>query len=102
MKIEILAIGLFTNVNQIYGSVFPRDLVTSHFINLDLTMVFQYLESSYNGISILGIILQWYFNTWNHLTMVFQYLESSTLHKLVVATLDKPRTSFQVVRNNPY
>ena len=31
--------------------------------------------------------------------MVFQYLES-TLHTSVVATSDKPRTSFQVVRNN--
>ena len=61
-------IDLFTNVSQIYGCFFPRDLVTSHFINLYLTMVFQYLES--------------------------------TLHTLVVATLDKPWTSFQVVRNN--
>ena len=34
--------------------------------------------------------------------MVFQYLES-TLHTVVVAMLDKPQTSFQVVRNNlPY
>ena len=49
-------IDLFTNVSQIYGCFFPRDLVTSHFINLYLTMVFQYLES--------------------------------TLHTLVVATLD--------------
>ena len=31
--------------------------------------------------------------------MVFQYLES-TLHTLVVATSDKPRTSLQAVRNN--
>ena len=31
--------------------------------------------------------------------MIFQYLES-TLHTLVVAMSDKPRTSFQVVRNN--
>ena len=31
--------------------------------------------------------------------MCIQYLES-TLHKLVVATSNKPRTSFQVVRNN--
>ena len=38
---------LFTNVSQIYGCFFPRDLVTSHFINLYLTiMVFQYLEST--------------------------------------------------------
>ena len=36
--------NLFTNVSQIYGCFFPRDLVTSHFINLYLTMVFQYLE----------------------------------------------------------
>ena len=27
------------NVSQIYGCFFPRDLVTSHFINLYLTMV---------------------------------------------------------------
>ena len=38
-------IDLFANVSQIYGCFFPRDLVTSHFINLYLT----------NGISILGI-----------------------------------------------
>ena len=31
--------------------------------------------------------------------MVFQYRESM-LHTLAVATSDKPRTSFQVVRNN--
>ena len=31
---------------QIYGCFFSRDLVTSHFINLYLTMVFQYLEST--------------------------------------------------------
>ena len=61
-------IDLFTNVSQIYGCFFPRDLVMSHFINLYLTMVFQYLESF--------------------------------LYTLVVATLDKPQTSFQVVRNN--
>ena len=61
-------IDLFTNVSQIYGCFFPRGLVTSHFINLYLTMVFQYLES--------------------------------TLHTLVVATWDKPLTSFHVVRNN--
>ena len=64
-------IDLFTNVNQIYGFPPPPPLgpiVTSHFINLYLKMVFQYLES--------------------------------TLHTLVVATSDKPRTSFQVVRNN--
>ena len=61
-------IDLFTNVNQIYGGFLPRDLVTSHFIYLYLTMVFQYLES--------------------------------TLDTLVVATSDKPRTSFQVVRKN--
>ena len=58
---------LFTNVSQIYGiCFFPRDLVTSHFINLYLTMVFQYLES--------------------------------TLLTLVVATSDKPRSSFQDVK----
>ena len=34
-----------------------------------------------------------------YLAMVLQYLES-TLHTLVAATSDKPRTSFQVVRNN--
>ena len=39
-------IDLFTNVHQIYGCFFPRDLVTSHFINLYLTMVLQYLEST--------------------------------------------------------
>ena len=26
--------------------IFPQDLVTSHFINLYLTMVFQYLQST--------------------------------------------------------
>ena len=31
---------------KIYGCFFPRDLVLSHFINLYLTMVFQYLESN--------------------------------------------------------
>ena len=61
-------IELFTTVSLIYGCSFPRDLVTSHFINLHLTMVFQYLKS--------------------------------TLHALVIAMSDKPRTSFQVVRNN--
>ena len=40
------SIDLFTNVSQIYGCFFPRDLVTSHFINLYLTMVFQYLETT--------------------------------------------------------
>ena len=40
-------IDLFTiNVSQIYGYFFPRDLVTSHFINLYLTIVFQYVEST--------------------------------------------------------
>ena len=68
MYLAISQIDLFTNVGQIYGCFFPLDLVTNHFINLHLTMVFQYLES--------------------------------TLHTLVVATSDKPRTSFQVVRNN--
>ena len=34
------SINLFTNVSQIYGCFFPRDLVTIHFINLYLTMVF--------------------------------------------------------------
>ena len=64
----VLPIELFTNVSQIYGCFFHPDLVMRHFINLYLTMVFQYLES--------------------------------ILHALVVATLDKPQTSFQVVRNN--
>ena len=64
----VCPIDLFTNVSQIYGCFFPQDLVTSHFINLYLAMVFQYLES--------------------------------TLRTLVVATSDKPWTSFQVVRNN--
>ena len=63
-----MRIDLFTNASQIYGCFYPRDLVTSHFINLYLPMVFQYLEY--------------------------------TLQTLVVATLDKPQTSFQVVRNN--
>ena len=63
-----LSIDLFTNVSQIYGCFYPQDLVTRHFINLYLTMVFQYLEF--------------------------------TLHTLVVAMSDKPRISFQVVRNN--
>ena len=39
-------LDLFTNVSQIYGCFFPWDLVMSHFINLYLTMVFQYLEST--------------------------------------------------------
>ena len=34
------------NVCQIYGFFFPRDMVMSHFINLFLTIVFQYLEST--------------------------------------------------------
>ena len=55
-------IELFTTVSLIYGCFFPRDLVTSHFINLHLTMVFQYLKS--------------------------------TLHALVIAMSDKPRTSY--------
>ena len=64
-----LILDPFTNyVSQVYGCFFPGELVTSHFINLYLTMVFQYLES--------------------------------TLHTLVVATSDKPQTSFQVIRNN--
>ena len=33
---------LLTNVSQIYGCFFPQDLVRGHFINLYLTMVFQY------------------------------------------------------------
>ena len=33
--------------------------------------------------------------------MVFQYLDS-ILHTLVVATLDKPRSSFQVVRKKTF
>ena len=41
-----LAIDLFTNVSQIYGFLPPREPLTSHFINLYLTMVFQYLEST--------------------------------------------------------
>ena len=41
-----VSIDLFTSVSQIYGCFFPRDLVTSHFINLYLTMAFQYLEST--------------------------------------------------------
>ena len=65
---KCVLIDLFTNVSQIYRCFFPQDLVTSHFINLYLTMVFQYLES--------------------------------TLHTLVIATSDKPLTSFQVFRNN--
>ena len=41
------AIDLFTiNVSQIYGCFFPWDLVKSHFINLYLTMVYKYLEST--------------------------------------------------------
>ena len=43
--IHNLAIDLFTNVSQIYGCYFPRDLVMSHFIYL------LYLT----GISVLGI-----------------------------------------------
>ena len=41
----INSIDLFTNVSQIYGCFFPRDLVTSHFINLYL-MIFQSLQST--------------------------------------------------------
>ena len=63
-----MTLDRFTNVSQIYGCFFPRDPVTSHIIELYLTMMFQYLES--------------------------------TLYTLVVAMSDKPRTSFQVVRNN--
>ena len=48
-------IDLFTNVSQIYGCFFPRDLVTSHFINLYLTMVFQYLESTLHDISCCNV-----------------------------------------------
>ena len=33
-KENVIAIDLFTNNSQIYGCFFPRDLVTSHFINL--------------------------------------------------------------------
>ena len=36
-----LTIDLFTNVSQSYGCFFPRDLITSHFVNMYLTMVFQ-------------------------------------------------------------
>ena len=36
-NLETLQIDLFTNVSQIYGCLFPRDLATSHFINLYLT-----------------------------------------------------------------
>ena len=43
-----ISIDLFTNVSHIYGCFFPRDLVTSHFINLYLTMVFQYLEPTWH------------------------------------------------------
>ena len=39
------------NISQIYGCFFPRDLLTSHFINLYLTMVFQYLEFHFAYIS---------------------------------------------------
>ena len=60
-------IDRFTSDSHMYGCFFPRELVTSYFINLYLAMVFQYLESF--------------------------------LHTLVVATSDKPWTSFQVVRN---
>ena len=50
VRFELIAIGWhsatdpFTNVSQICGCFFPRDLVTFHFINLYLTVVFQYLE----------------------------------------------------------
>ena len=46
-------IDLFTNVSQMYGCFFPQDLVTSHFINLYLTTVFQYLVMHFAHISLL-------------------------------------------------
>ena len=57
----------FETANGIHY-LYVWDLVTSHFINLYRTIVFQYLES--------------------------------TLHTLIVATSDRPRTSLHVVRNN--
>ena len=39
-------IDLFTNVSQIYGCFFPWDPVTSHFINLYLTMLQSTLPKS--------------------------------------------------------
>ena len=52
-ELFMFTIDLFTNVSQIYGCFFPRDLVMSHFINLYLTMVFQYLESTLHTLGLL-------------------------------------------------
>ena len=41
VNLQYLILDLFTDVSQIYGCFFPWDVVTSHFINLCLTMVFQ-------------------------------------------------------------
>ena len=66
-KVPICTCSL--RLGQIYGRFFPGDLVTSHFINLAVPN---------NGISVPGKGME------------------STLQTLVVATLDKPGTSFQV------
>ena len=54
-----MAIDLFTIVSQIYGCFLPRDLVTSHFINLYLKMVFQYLESTACTLAVRGVGRLW-------------------------------------------
>ena len=70
----LISIDLFTNVSQIYGCFFPRNLGTSHFINLYLTMLYQYLGIHFAYISCCYIrqtsdklsgcqeqpLLQWY------------------------------------------
>ena len=72
-------------VKLFYGRFFPRDLVTSHFINLYLTMVVQYLESTLHTLD---------FATWTNLRQAFR-LSGTTFVKMVCIQLVNPSILFK-------